>query len=171
MKKEARKINTLFVVEVALFSATYALLVVFLMPISFYAFQVRIADAIIPLSIVFGYPVVIGVTLGCATANFFGGLGLIDVIFGSIANFIASILAMKIGAKKTFLGALTANVVVSLVVGAYLSFLLGIPLILSLAGLFVGSTISINVLGYMLTVLIKRYMEKTGYKKATLARF
>ena len=46
------------------FAAIYAVAVVALGPISYAVIQIRIADALIPLSIVFGLPVVLDVTLG-----------------------------------------------------------------------------------------------------------
>jgi len=57
--------NTREIVLTAVFSALYATLVISLSPISFGPLQLRIADTIIPLTIVFGWPVVAGVTLGC----------------------------------------------------------------------------------------------------------
>ncbi len=62
--------------EIALGSviaALYAIGVILFAPISFLLFQVRVADALIPLSIVFGMPAVLGLTLGNIVANIYGG--------------------------------------------------------------------------------------------------
>ncbi|MBL7118911.1 QueT transporter family protein, partial [Candidatus Bathyarchaeota archaeon] len=48
------KSTTIEVVMAALFAALYAIGVIALAPISFMIFQVRIADALLPLSILFG---------------------------------------------------------------------------------------------------------------------
>ena len=53
----------------SIFAALYAIGVVFLAPFSYGLIQVRIADALLPLSIVFGMPVVIGLSLGTFIAN------------------------------------------------------------------------------------------------------
>lgn len=141
-------------------AALYAVGVVVLAPISFATYQIRVADALLPLSILFGWPAVLGLSLGCALANFFGGLGPIDVIGGSAANFAASFLAWKIG-SASFPGSRIAAVivqiiVVTLIVGGYLSYLFGLPLTLSLLGILVGSGIAIGILGYALLNILAR---------------
>jgi uncharacterized membrane protein len=85
-----------------IFAALYAALVYALPSISFQLFQVRIADALIPLSIVFGWPVIFGVTIGCAVSNVISPLPsvIIDIVLGSAANFIASFFAWKVSTWK-----------------------------------------------------------------------
>jgi len=143
-----------------IFAALYALAVIALAPISFNIFQVRIADSLLPLSIIFGWPSVLGIAIGTIVANFFGGLGIIDVVGGAIANFIATSLAWKIGFKKTkgskFFAIVMEIIVVTLVVGSYLSFLFNIPILAGLFGIMIGSIISIGFLGYLLLTLISR---------------
>ena len=138
----------------AVFAALYAVGVVFLAPISFQVFQVRLADALLPLSMLFGWPAVLGLGLGAFVANFFGGLGLVDMIGGAVANFLATFVAWRICRKRRPLnaiaGVLSEIVIVTVIVGTYLSFLIGMPLVLGLLGIFLGSTIAIGVLGSIL---------------------
>jgi len=137
----------------AVFAALYAVGVVFLAPISFQIFQVRIADALLPLSMLFGWPAILGLSLGAFVANFFGGLGPIDIIGGAAANFIATFVAWKIGRKRhvnALVGILSEIVIVTIIVGTYLSFLIGLPLAVGLLGIFLGSAIAIGVLGSIL---------------------
>ncbi|MEM2938888.1 MAG: QueT transporter family protein [Candidatus Bathyarchaeia archaeon] len=155
MKFESREISLI------VFLATiYAVGVVFLAPISFDPrFQVRIADALLPLSIIFGIPASIGFSLGCLIANFFGGLGIIDVIGGGAANFLACTLAWLIGRsgiKRRFLGCIIENLTITVIVGCYLSLIYGIPMETSLLGVFIGSLISINILGFLLLETLYR---------------
>lgn len=149
-----RSRNTIHVTLTAVFAALYAVGVVFLAPISFQAFQVRIADALLPLSILLGWPVVVGVTIGAFVANFFGGLGPVDMIGGAVANFIATLAAWKIARGRNRITALagvaTEIVVVTLIVGTYLSYLLALPIGVGLLGVFLGSVIAIGVLGSIL---------------------
>lgn len=144
----------------AFLAATYAIGVVVLAPISFYVYQVRVADALLPLSILLGWPAIIGFTIGAAIANLFGGLGAIDIVGGSLANFVASILAWKIGQRGTrpsWLGAvLTEVLVVAAVVGTYLSYLFGMPIEAGISGVLVGSIIAIGLLGYSLLIVVSR---------------
>jgi uncharacterized membrane protein len=133
----------------ASFSALYAVAVVLLAPISYGVMQVRLADALIPLSMVFGLPAVYGVTLGNIIANLYGGYGPVDVMFGTVANLLASYVAFRFRSKP-LLGCLAATMIVSLIVGGYLWILVGVPIEVSLLGLFAGSFIAITILGYLL---------------------
>lgn len=142
-------------------AALYAISVIGLAPISFFTFQVRIADALIPLSVIFGMPVVFGVTVGNIVANLYGGLGYIDIIGGTIANFVAGYLGWKIGAKNFYYSEFFATVIQTLVitaiVGSYLTILFEVPLEVGLLGVLFGSIISINILGYLLVLTIKKF--------------
>ncbi|MGD8506455.1 MAG: QueT transporter family protein, partial [Candidatus Bathyarchaeota archaeon] len=75
-----------------IFAALYSVAVVGLAPISFGPVQLRIADCLIPLAALFGWPVIAGVTVGCLLGNAYFWLGPQDVILGPIANLIAATL-------------------------------------------------------------------------------
>jgi len=159
-----------FVAESSLFAALYAVGVLLLAPISFGALQVRVADALIPLSILFGWPVVAGVTLGNLVANTLGSpFGIVDIVGGTVANFVASYLAMRIAYTRFggswLLGCTSANLVVSVIVGGYITWLAQIPLDspvweLPIVGVLLGSTVSINIAGYLLLKALERRMVK-----------
>jgi len=138
----------------AVFAAIYALGVVFLAPISFQIFQVRVADALLPLAMLFGWPAVLGLSLGAFVANIFGGLGPVDMVGGSIANFIATFVAWRIvtsrGKRWALVGVGVEIITVTLIVGSYLSYLLAMPIGLSWLGVFLGSLTAIGVLGSIL---------------------
>jgi uncharacterized membrane protein len=144
----------------AFFAAAYAIGVTLLAPISFDPrFQVRVADALLPLSIIFGPPAALGLGLGCSVANFFGGYGIVDVVGGGVANFVACMLAWFIDGKnasRRFLSCLAETIVVTIVVGSYLCLIFGIQIEISLLGVFIGSLISINVLGFILLETLYR---------------
>jgi len=153
----------------AVFAALYAVLVLALAGISFQLIQLRIADALIPLSIVFGWPVIVGVTVGGAIANVASPMPsvLTDITFGSIANLIASLLAWRIGrlklkgnAASEFIGCLTATAVITFIVGTYLALLTQMELWVWWLGIGIGSIISINILGYTLVQILKRVRLK-----------
>jgi uncharacterized membrane protein len=149
----------------------YAVLVLALAGISFQVVQVRIADALIPLSMVFGWPVVAGVTLGGAIANVASPMPsvLTDVTFGSIANLIASMMAWRIGKLKfgsktlsQFLACTAATVTVTFIVGTYLAMLTMTELWIWWLGIGVGSVISINVLGFLLVQTLQRSLLESS---------
>jgi uncharacterized membrane protein len=138
----------------ALFAALYAVGVTVLAPISFQAYQVRIADCLLPLSIIFGPPAILGLTLGTLVGNLSSPFGAIDIVGGALANLIATFVAWQIG-KRAFKGAWLAGtvsevLVITFIVGTYLSFLLAIPVWLAWIGVLVGEVIAVNIGGYLL---------------------
>jgi len=149
----------------ALFAALYAILVLILAPFSYQLVQVRAADALIPLSIIYGWPTVIGVTIGCIISNIATPLPsiIVDITLGSIANLVASFVAWKIGSWKRrnsivneFLGCLAATFLITFIVGTYLSILTEMELWIWWLSIWIGSAISINVLGYALVQFLKK---------------
>ena len=147
----------------ATFAALYAVAVVALAPISFYVPQVRLADALLPLSMLFGAPSIVGLALGCFISNLFGlpgWAGLVDAIFGSLANLLGCWLAYTLVRGKDSLprylaGCVIIAFVVTLIVGTYLSVLLSIPLMACYWAIFTGSLVSVVVLGYPLLLALR----------------
>lgn len=159
------KLNSRDLALIAVFAALYAVLVYTLSGISFQIVQVRIADALIPLSTIFGWPVVIGVTIGAAVSNVISPLPsiIVDITFGSIANFIASLLALKIGGWKRnksaineLIGCVVATIAITFIVGTYLAVITEMDLWIWWLGIGIGSVISINIVGYMLIQVMKK---------------
>ena len=144
----------------AIFAALYAVGVIFLAPISFGVVQVRIADAMLPLAMIFGLPSALGLSLGCLVANVYGGLGVIDIVGGAAANLVACTLAWYIGRKgraaQRFLGTVVETVAVALIVGGYLAVIFQVPVEIGLLGVLVGSIIAINAVGFPLEEAIRR---------------
>jgi uncharacterized membrane protein len=145
---------------VVVFAALYAVGVVVLAPISFHIYQVRLADALLPLSMLFGIPCAVGLSFGAVLANVYGGLGVVDVVGGSVANLLACSVAWYVARHKRFLyrllGSGLETLVVTLVVGGYLSLLFNVPVEYGLAGVFVGSVVAINVVGFSLEEAVRR---------------
>jgi len=153
-------LDTKGIAIIVVFAALYAVSVIALPSISFNIYQVRLADALLPLSMIFGIPSAIGLSLGALVANVYGGLGLIDIVGGSIANLIACALSWYISQKKgiihRFFGTFVETMVITIIVGGYLSFIFDVPLEFGLFGLLVGSIIAINILGFLLEEAIRR---------------
>ena len=103
-------------------------------------------------------------------ANTLGSpFGVVDIVGGTVANFLASYLAMKIAYTRLrgswLLGCTSANITVSVIVGGYLTWLAQIPLDsplweLPIVGVLLGSTVSINIVGYLLLKALERRMVK-----------
>src|SRR5438552_1088267 len=150
--EKTRRSRSRSIALAAMLAALYAADVVFFAPISFQTIQVRVADALLPLSVLFGLPAVIGLTLGVLVGNLFASpFGAIDVVGGTIANFVATLLALLIGERK-FRGAWVAAtsveiLVITFIVGTYLAFLTETPLLFSLLYVMVGEVLSVGVGG------------------------
>ncbi len=158
------------VAQAALFAALYAGGVTILAPISFQVYQVRLADVLLPLSVLFGPSATVGLTVGTLVGNLSSPFGIIDIAGGTIANFLATLLAWQIG-KRSFKGAWFASTVaevvaITLIVGTYLAFLLQIPVWLSWVGVLVGEVIAINIGGYLVLNGVSRALRRNSSDKA-----
>lgn len=162
------KFDTVDLALVAVFAALYAVGVVLLAPISFGVYQIRVADALLPLSMIFGIPVALGTGLGCIVANVYGGLGIVDIIGGAIANFVACTLAWYIGRNgitRRFVGSFVETAVITAIVGGYLALIFQVPVEIGLFGVFVGSIVAINILGFALLEVLHRSGIAKKYAK------
>jgi len=152
--------NSKKIALIAIFSALYASSVIILAPISFGIYQIRLADALLPLSMIFGLPGALGFGLGALLSNLYGTLGLLDIIGGATANFLACILAYYFAKKKGLIyrlvGSIVETIVVTIIVGGYLSIIFDVPIELSLLGVLGGSLVAINLVGFPLQEAIRK---------------
>jgi hypothetical protein len=92
----------------SVFAGLYAALVVVFAGNSVYPFQVRVADVLIPLAIIFGWPAILGLSLGAGIGNLgadavsgFAPFSIgIDIVGGALANLAAGFLAWRIGSLR-----------------------------------------------------------------------
>ena len=139
------------------------MLVIALAPISFGPLQLRVADVLIPLSALFGWPVVAGVTLGCLAGNAYFALGPIDVIAGPVANLFAATIILMLR-RQRLLACVAGALPIGLIVGGYLWLFFPPPESLSFLPVWAGMTVSlttssliaIGVLGYALLVVLSQ---------------
>lgn len=134
MREEKRRNKNKLIADTITFGGLYFALTIALAPISFLPFQVRVSDLLIPMSMIFGWGAIYGVSLGCFIANLFPvgyTANPLDIIFGTLANFLASYAAWKISISrpqptkaKILLGCLASAAVVTAVVGSYLPYII-----------------------------------------------
>jgi uncharacterized membrane protein len=154
-------------VKAAVIAGLYAALVTFLAPISFYVFQFRVADSLLLLPFLdfFGFPGVIGLTVGCAIANVYSPFGIVDVLFGSLANFAAGLVALLIGRRSKSMVSLVATAIVeSLIVSAIIGYFVlhlfgGLDILIAFTGVLLGSVFSIGILGVALVVFLMKGLK------------
>jgi uncharacterized membrane protein len=158
----------------AVLAALYAALVIVLAPISFGPVQLRVADCLIPLSALLGWPAAVGVALGAVVGNVYFYLGPVDVIFGALANLVAGLLIWKLKGRL-LVGCIAASLVIGVVVGGYLwtffpppdVFGLSLPIWLAMIfSISLSSLIAVAVLGFSLV----KALEAAGFKKLLESR-
>jgi hypothetical protein len=146
------------------FAALYSVLVIILGPISFGPIQLRVADCLIPLAALFGWPVVVGVTIGCFLGNAYFWLGPQDVILGPIANLIAATIVFQLR-QRQLPACITAALPIGLIVGGYLWLFFPPPGIFGLSmpvwgamivSITISSLVAIAVIGYALLKILSR---------------
>jgi uncharacterized membrane protein len=168
---EKVKIDSKDVTLIAVFTALYAVINVLQMslignPTIYGPIQLRVADCLIALTVLFGWPVVGGVTFGCFVTNAYYFLGTPDVIFGPIANLIAASLVLLLR-KHRFSACVAGAFPIGLIVGAYLSIFfpfLAAPEVLSalpaiaamIVSLTVSELIAIAGIGYSLLLVLSK---------------
>ena len=113
------KIDSRDVTSTAVFAALYVVInivqtVTVGNPTIYGPIQMRVADFMIALAVLFGWPLVGGVTAGCFLTNAYSFVGAPDVVLGPIANLVAASLVMFL--RKRRLLACVVGSLLSLVV-------------------------------------------------------
>lgn len=147
--------TSLEVALMAIIASVYAIGTVVLAPISFLAIQVRLTDALIPLAFYLRRPAVAGVTIGCIVANIFSPFGFIDILVGTVANFLAAASCMY--APRWEVAGVAASFIVGVLIGTELAFLFGLESwLFFVLTVTIGSVIAIAIMG---TLVLKVVIE------------
>ncbi|NLO92928.1 MAG: QueT transporter family protein [Clostridiaceae bacterium] len=151
MKKSVK-----FLVQAALIAALYATLTLVLGTFGYGPVQFRIAEALTLLPAIMPASIP-GLVVGCMFANWIGGFGIIDVVFGSLASLLAAISTYLLRRHK-FLYPFPPVLFNSIIVGSYVYFLFDNSLTLGLTMLSIGISelIICYGLGLPLITLIKK---------------
>ena len=146
----------------AIIAAVYALLTIFLAPISSGLIQCRVAEAMSVLPF-FTFSAVPGLFIGCVLANLLTGAPAYDVLFGSLATLIAAYITYLLRRRAPrWLAPLPSVVVNALVVGALLVYVydVGVGYWVAAGYVAVGQAIACFALGLPLMSLLERYHDK-----------
>jgi len=127
--------------------------------------QLRIADCLIALAALFGWPVIFGVTFGCVLANLYAFLSPVDAALGPVANFVAAVVVYVLR-RKPLLGCILGAFPIGLIVGGgYLwwffeppdIFGINLPAWTAMAvSITLSSLVAVAVIGYLLLQAIIR---------------
>ena len=134
-------------------AAIYAVLTVAMAPISYGAVQLRLSEVMTLLAFV--DPVFIpGLVLGNFIANLFSPFGLPDVVFGTLATFIAVFMMSKM--KSMLIASFWPTIANGLIIGLELAIFTGAPFVSTALYVALGEFLVVTVLGYPVFKVVMR---------------
>jgi hypothetical protein len=152
----------------AVFAALYVIINVVQMvsvgnPTVYGPVQLRVADCLIALSALFGWPVIGGVTLGCMITNGYYFLSIQDFLLGPFANLLAATVIFLLR-KHRFVACIVGALPIGLIVGGYLWLFFPPPDVLNMmpawgamiVSITISSLIAIAGFGYTLLLALSR---------------
>jgi len=148
-----------FLIRVAMIAAIYVVLNIIFAPISYGPIQARIAEALVVLPFI-DPSAIIGLFLGCILANVYGGLGMVDIIGGSLCTLVAAYLTYKV--KNPKLAPLPPVLINAFGVSIYLHLLFDLPYWVTVLYIGIGEVIACYILGYPLLILLIKNKKRLG---------
>lgn len=152
----------------AVFAALYVVINIVQMvsvgnPTIYGPIQLRVADFMIALAALFGWPIIGGVAIGCFLTNAYYFIGAPDVILGPIANLIAAWLVFFFR-KRRLLACIIGALPIGFIVGGYLWLFFPPPDVFGIlpawaamiASITISSLIAVAVIGYALLSILSR---------------
>ncbi len=132
------------IVKLAVVSAIYVALTLALYPLSYGAIQFRLSECLMML-ISYNPLYGISLTLGCLISNLASPMGLIDVLYGTLATAISAICMIKI--KNKYVSSLIPTIVNAIIIGLELRYYYDLPLMLSAAQVALGEFVVVTLVG------------------------
>ncbi len=163
---EKVKIDSRDVTLTSVLAALYSIINVIQMisignPTVYGPIQLRIADSLVALAALFGWPAIAGVAIGCFLTNAYYFIGVQDVIFGPIANLIAATVIFLLR-RHRFMACVLGALPIGIIVGGYLWIFFPPPEALNIlpvwaamiVSITISSLIAIAVIGYLLLSIL-----------------
>jgi len=139
-------------------AALYVALTGMFAPISFSGLQFRVSEVLVLLPVLTSAAIP-GVALGCLLSNLlFGGLGLVDIVFGTLATLLAAVGTRMLRRWIAF-SPVPPLVLNALIVGTYLTMIIpdyNVPVWLSMLYVGIGEIVVLYVVGLPLILVLKR---------------
>jgi len=141
----------------AIIAALYAALTLALAPISYGPIQVRISEFMTLLAFS-NRKCMPGLVLGCFLANIGSPYGLVDIVFGTLATFLA-VYTMRF-CTNLFTASLLPVIFNGVIIGAELAYLAALPegvsMVATMFYIGAGEFVSVSVLGIIVAKLLLR---------------
>lgn len=141
----------------ALIASVYVALSFFLMPYTFGPIQVRVAEMTL-LLLFFNKRYSFGIILGCLITNMFSPLGLVDVVFGTLATALTCLAMIK--TSNIYLKLLWPGIINGLIVGLELTLVFkDLPFIYNAFFVLIGEVVAVFIPGI---IMRKRVLENNA---------
>lgn len=144
--------RTLVVATAAVYAAMYVVLAVAFSPISYGVVNLRVANILMGLVPLIGWPAVIGQALGVFIANqpaLGDPLGPIDLI-NVLPSFVFAWVLWKLRKRSVFLGLTLYSIALGISVSYALNYAFNLPLVVEIPQVSAGIFLATAVLGYFL---------------------
>lgn len=164
------KLDTKSIATNAIIAAMYVALTYAFFFCSYGQLQVRVSELLMILAF-FNPNYIIGLSIGCLIANIYSvtmGLTLLDMLFGTLATFLAGIFMSL--CKHLIVATIFPAITNAIIVGAELTFLMNtdltsvnVPVLYwtNFGFVFLGEIIAVTVIGYAIFMIT---IKKTNYK-------
>jgi len=156
VKEQKDPLPVVTIVRAGIIAALYTAVTLILLPISFGPLQLRVAEALTVLPILFPEAIA-GLFIGVFFANIFGGLGLPDILGGSFITLIAAAVTYRF--RHSIIAYLSPILFNAFLVSLYLHALFEWPYWLTVVSIGLSQTLVVFGLGYPLVQLLKKYQD------------
>lgn len=146
-----------FIAKAAIIAALYAVLTLAFAPISYGPIQIRVSEMLTVLPIFFPEAIP-GLFVGCLLANIMGGLGLWDIIGGSLVTLLAAVGTYLL--RRSWLAYLCPIVANAFLVSAYLAPIYNVPYWITVLYIGFGEAVAVGIFGVTLAYILKKQLEK-----------
>lgn len=139
-----------------LIAALYVVVTYALAPVSFGPLQFRASEALTVLPIL--YPEAIpALFVGVLLSNILGGLGLADIIGGSLTTLLAAYVTYRY--RQSVIAYLSPILFNAFLISLYLHMLFDLPYLLTVLSIGASEAVVVLILGYPLIRLLKKHLS------------
>lgn len=155
-----RRLTSRYLCLSAVIAALYAALTMALPALSYGAVQCRLSEALtmLPLMLPQAVP---GLFVGCVVANLLSPVGLMDVLFGSLATLLAAV-SVRALRHRPLLAAACPVVFNGVIVGLVISLQSNLPVALTMLQVAAGEAVAVALGLALMKALGRAGLEKLG---------
>lgn len=151
------------IVRTSLIAAIYAVITMAIAPLGYGPIQFRVSEMLVLLAFINPFYTA-GLTLGCLVANIFGGVGMLDIVFGTLATFISCKgieLTRKLIKKDTLsliIASLWPAVINGIIISLVLTYSVGAPFYITMGQIALSEFIIVTIIGVPVFKLLKQHI-------------